>query len=86
MVGRGGEIILPGSFLPVAEQYGLIAEIDRWVVGQAIRLAARGQRFEVNLSAATIGHLDLLPLIERTNCARRTRIPRTSFSRSPRQR
>src|SRR6202042_547117 len=65
MVGRSGEIILPGSFLPVAEQYGLIAEIDRWVVVQAIRLAARGQRLEVNLSAATIGHLDLLPLIER---------------------
>jgi PAS domain S-box-containing protein len=65
MVGRSGEITLPGSFLPVAEQYGLIAEIDRWVVVQAIRLAARGQRVKVNLSAATIGHLDLLPLIER---------------------
>jgi PAS domain S-box-containing protein len=65
MVGRSGEIILPGSFLPVAERYGLIAEIDRWVVVQAIRLAAHGGRFEVNLSAATIGHLDLLPLIER---------------------
>ena len=65
MVGRGGEIIPPGSFLPVAEQYGLIAEIDRRVVGEAIRLAAGGQRVEVNLSAATIGHLDLLPLIER---------------------
>ena len=55
----------PGSFLPVAEQYGLIAEIDRWVLSQAIRLAAHGQRFQVNLSAATIGQLDLLPLIER---------------------
>jgi PAS domain S-box-containing protein len=65
MIGRSGEITPPGSFLPVAEQYGLIAEIDRWVVVQAIRLAAHGQRFEVNLSAATIGHLDLLPLIER---------------------
>jgi PAS domain S-box-containing protein len=65
MVGRSGEITPPGSFLPVAEQYGLIAEIDRWVVVQAIRLAARGQRLEVNLSAATISHLDLLPMIER---------------------
>jgi PAS domain S-box-containing protein len=65
MVGRGGEITPPGSFLPVAERYGLIAEIDRWVVVQAIRLAARGHRVEVNLSAATIGHLDLLSLIER---------------------
>ncbi len=65
MVRRDGEIIPPGSFLPVAEQYGLIPEIDSWVVVQAIRLAAHGQRVEVNLSAATIGHLDLLPVIER---------------------
>lgn len=64
MVRRSGEIILPGSFLPVAEHYGLIAEIDRWVVVQAVRLAACGHRFELNLSAATIGHLDLLSIIE----------------------
>jgi PAS domain S-box-containing protein len=64
MISRAGEVILPGSFLPVAEKYGLIAEIDRWVVVKAIRLAARGRRVETNLSAATIGSLDILPLIE----------------------
>jgi len=65
MVGQDGEIIPPGSFLPVAEKYGLIGEIDRWVIGQAIRLAASGQRVEANLSAASVGNVDLLPLIER---------------------
>ena len=66
MVGRDGEIILPGSFLPVAEKYGLIGEIDRWVITQAVRLAAAGGRvIEVNLSAASIGTADLLPFIER---------------------
>jgi PAS domain S-box-containing protein len=65
MVGQDGEIIAPGSFLPVAEKYGLIGEIDRWVIGQAVRLAASGQRVEANLSAASIGNLDLLSLIER---------------------
>ena len=64
MVGTGGEIIAPGSFLPVAERYGLIGEIDRWVIGEAIRLAGGGQCFAANLSAESIGHLDLLPLIE----------------------
>jgi PAS domain S-box-containing protein len=64
MVGTGGEIIAPGSFLPVAERYGLIGEIDRWVIGEAIRLAAGGQCFAANLSAESISHLDLLPLIE----------------------
>jgi EAL domain-containing protein (putative c-di-GMP-specific phosphodiesterase class I) len=66
MVGRDGEIIQPGSFLPVAEKYGLIGEIDRWVIGQAVRLAAIGQRtIEVNLSAASIGSSDVLAYVER---------------------
>jgi PAS domain S-box-containing protein len=64
MMSRTGEVILPGAFLPVAEKYGLITEVDRWVAIQAIRLAAGGRRVEANLSAATVGSLDILPLIE----------------------
>jgi PAS domain S-box-containing protein len=64
MLGRDGEIIPPGTFLPVAEKYGLIGEIDRWVVVQAVRLAASGRRVEANLSAASMANLDLLSLIE----------------------
>lgn len=65
MLGPGGEVILPGSFLPVAERYGLIGEIDRWVIGQAARRAGGGSRVEANISARSIGDFDLLPLIER---------------------
>jgi EAL domain-containing protein (putative c-di-GMP-specific phosphodiesterase class I) len=65
MVGRDGEVIPPGSFLPAAEKYGLIAEIDEWVVIQAIRMAASGRRVEANLSADSIGGLDLLGVIDR---------------------
>jgi PAS domain S-box-containing protein len=64
MVGPGGDLIPPGSFLPVAEKHGLIGEIDRWVIRQAVGLAATGQRVEANLSAQSFGNLDLLPLIE----------------------
>src|SRR6478672_9291167 len=65
MIGRDNEVILPGSFLPVAEKYGLIREIDRWVITQATRLAATGRGvIEANLSAASIGTSDLLPFIE----------------------
>ncbi|MDQ1437966.1 MAG: hypothetical protein QOK43_1595 [Acidimicrobiaceae bacterium] len=65
MIGRDGEIIQPASFLPVAEKYGLITEIDRWVVTEAIRISASNQRaVEVNLSAQSIGTSDLLPFIE----------------------
>jgi PAS domain S-box-containing protein len=65
MVGRGGEIIPPGAFLPVAERYGQIAEIDQWVITQAVLLAASGRHVHANLSADSIGSLDLLPRIER---------------------
>ncbi len=64
MIGVNGEIIAPGSFLPVAEKYGMIAEIDRWVISQAAHLAGRGQNVEANLSADSIGDLSLLTFIE----------------------
>lgn len=64
MVDPKGEAIPPKSFLPVAEKYGLIAEIDRWVVLQAIGLAADGRRVDANLSAESMSNLDLLSLIE----------------------
>jgi PAS domain S-box-containing protein len=65
MLDRDGNTIQPGSFLPVAEKYGLIAEIDRWVISEAIRQAASGRRIQANLSAASISEEDLFPLIER---------------------
>jgi EAL domain-containing protein (putative c-di-GMP-specific phosphodiesterase class I) len=48
----------------VAEKYGLIEEIDRWVIEQATRLAAQGRRVGVNLSARSVGDVGLLHLIE----------------------
>jgi PAS domain S-box-containing protein len=64
MVGRSGELYAPGAFLGVAEKYGLILEIDQWVVKQAVRLAAQGRHVSANLSAETIVTIDLLALIE----------------------
>ncbi len=85
MLGAGGEVILPGSFLPVAERYGLVGEIDRWVIAQAARRAAAGSRVEANLSARSIGNFDLLPLIEHELQATGADPP-TWSSRSPRRR
>ena len=65
MIGRDGAVIPPSDFLPVAEQYGLIGEIDCWVVAEAIRHAAAGRRVDVNLSANSIGDPKLLAVIER---------------------
>ena len=60
MCDEDGSVVDPADFLPVAERYGLISEIDRWVVGQAVSLAALGQPVEFNLSAASIGDPDIL--------------------------
>jgi EAL domain-containing protein (putative c-di-GMP-specific phosphodiesterase class I) len=54
MMSSDGELITPDEFLPTAEEYGLIGEIDQWVVGQAARLAARGHLVEFNLSAKSV--------------------------------
>jgi len=60
MLADDGSIIAPGEFLPVAERYGLISEIDRWVIGEAVGLAAQGQPTEFNLSGASIGDPDIV--------------------------
>jgi PAS domain S-box-containing protein len=60
MVDRDGAIIAPGRFLPCAEQYGLITEIDRWVLAQAAKLAARGIKVHFNISAKSLGSRELI--------------------------
>jgi PAS domain S-box-containing protein len=58
-----GGIVPPGDFLPVAERYGLIREIDQWVTDRAVELAATGAPVEVNLSAALVGDEEVLETI-----------------------
>ncbi len=64
MIGRDGNVIGPVSFLGVAEKYGMITEIDRWVIRQAVLRAASGHHVGVNVSAESIGSPDLLEYIE----------------------
>ena len=65
MRGESDDLIMPLAFLPAAEKSGLIAEIDRWVITQAAKLAAQGRPVGVNLSAASAGDPTMLGLIER---------------------
>lgn len=41
MTGENGEIVLPGFFLPPAERHGLMPDIDRWVMSEAIETLGR---------------------------------------------
>jgi PAS domain S-box-containing protein len=63
MIGADGEVVLPDSFLPTAEEYGLISEIDRWVIHETARLSASGHPLEFNLSAKSVADPGILALI-----------------------
>ena len=64
---KSNEIILPGNFLDTAERFGLILEIDCWVIENAIRLlASRKQQqtgLSINLSGRNFGNRDFLSKI-----------------------
>jgi PAS domain S-box-containing protein len=55
--------ISPGRFLPVAEEFGLIVEIDELMLRHAVELASRGHRVTVNLSAQSIAKPGMSDLI-----------------------
>ncbi|RPE82051.1 GGDEF/EAL domain-containing response regulator [Vulcaniibacterium tengchongense] len=42
--GEHGELVQPLTFLQIAEEHGLLWEIDRWVVGKAIAIIGERQR------------------------------------------
>jgi len=69
LMDKEGHVVLPGAFLAVAERFGLIHAVDRWVVRRAIRLTAERQKtgrpicLEVNLSGKAFSDPELLPLI-----------------------
>ena len=65
----GDAFVMPDQIIPTAERIGLIRDIDRWVVRQAIRLiaaeqaAGRGTYFSVNLSGAAFSDPALLEIV-----------------------
>ncbi|MEM9533642.1 MAG: EAL domain-containing protein [Pseudomonadota bacterium] len=65
-----GNLIAPEAFLPTAERFNMMIDIDRWVVNRAFaRLAELSQagrlvRFSINLSEQFLLDEDCLPFIE----------------------
>lgn len=73
-----GKILVPSVFLPIAEQYGLMAKIDRWVIShffasQGNYLRSFGQQslqgkhssfYSVNLSSDSLNDPELIPFLE----------------------
>ena len=71
LVDERGDLVGPSSFIPAAERFGLVAEIDHWVLATALRrLAANGwadderkPRFTLNISGFSLGASDFLELV-----------------------
>jgi len=70
MVDENGEIIPPGAFLPAAERYNLISNIDYWVIEHAFNLLANNPKFlnqiefcSINLSGQSLNTPEILKFI-----------------------
>lgn len=65
LVGINDELIYPNSFLPIAERFGLVSAIDRWVIEQVINLLENqpGRSVFVNISANSLADDELLKYI-----------------------
>ena len=70
MVDEEGKIIPPGGFLPAAERYNLITQIDRWVINNAFNLLAENPDFveqisfiSINLSGQSLTEQNMLDFI-----------------------
>jgi diguanylate cyclase (GGDEF)-like protein len=66
-----GGLVPPMAFIPAAERYNLMAEIDRWVITNTLThmkvLGQRRQRrfvFSINLSGQSIGNVEMLDFIQ----------------------
>jgi EAL domain-containing protein (putative c-di-GMP-specific phosphodiesterase class I) len=51
--GEPAELVIPDKFLPAAERYGLVRQIDLLMVGRALELAPQ-MPIQVNVSAVTM--------------------------------
>jgi diguanylate cyclase (GGDEF)-like protein/PAS domain S-box-containing protein len=66
MVDPHGDRIPPASFLPAAERFGLIHEIDLMVLAKAIELVKGGTPVAVNVSVRTLTDPRYLAALEKT--------------------
>ncbi len=52
MRGDDNKLIFPGAFLSTAERFGLIRDVDQWVLKKAIQIQAENRRNNHNVSIA----------------------------------
>jgi diguanylate cyclase (GGDEF)-like protein/PAS domain S-box-containing protein len=67
LIDTDGATILPGAFIPAAERFGLMAEIDKWVVDHSLEVIRNGEydfkSYSINLSGQTLGNPSIMNAI-----------------------
>jgi diguanylate cyclase (GGDEF)-like protein/PAS domain S-box-containing protein len=69
MLDEDNQVITPGAFLPAASRFGLVTQIDRWVIGRVLRAYAHlfmqnpDLVVSLNLSAASVADESLADYI-----------------------
>lgn len=75
MVGDDGDLVGPSAFIPTAERFNIMAEIDGWVIANALQqlsvLQGQGHdvAFSINLSGTSLTEAGLQSLIK--DCLRK---------------
>ncbi|MCG7926936.1 MAG: EAL domain-containing protein [Candidatus Thiodiazotropha taylori] len=59
-----GNIMMPGTFIPAAERFNLMPEIDRWVIRNALHKLGEGEQYQhcsyaINLSGLSLSQEEL---------------------------
>ena len=69
MIDEQGRVIAPADFIPAAERYNLMPEIDQWVIRNLLdqlqtHATARSLIYSVNLSGATLNSDNFLAFVQ----------------------
>ncbi len=70
LVDEDGSLVLPSTFIPAAERYNLMTQIDRWVIDKTLQFLATDKKLEndvlvfINLSGTSLSHNDLTGYIQ----------------------
>ena len=59
MVDEKGGVVPPGAFIPAAERYKLMADIDRWVINEVFRMIAEDDTAGADKDADTVITINL---------------------------
>lgn len=70
MMSTEGQLLSPAEFLPAAERFGYMQEIDRWVIRHTLQALAdhpdwlqQTRKCAINLSGASLSDTELVPYI-----------------------